>query len=276
MCAGLLCLTTQAAAQPASPVSAAGNPAARPLNLTDERSYLLHGALRAGDGLVELRTRFGRDNVTSAELDGAEGGTTRGIVLFAKDPQRRAELFMQDEKLRGIASLRISGTSSRWHLGNGIKPGQTLAQLAAMNGKPVSFNGLDLDYGGTVTDWHGGKLAPSKGAAVFVSVGLTHAEEASGYPQGKDSYRSEDRRYPKQGSLLFVGQLLLSFPHPDRQPSSIERAIGRKGAARISLRIATPAARLAPQPPAPQTSNNPTPATARTRSACTPSQTASR
>lgn len=214
LCAGLLCLTAQVSAAPPAGSQTAVASDVAPLNLADERSYLLPGALRAGDGLVELRTRFGKDNVTIAELDGAEGETTRGVVLFAKDPQRRAELFMQDEKLRGIASVRISGTSSRWHLGNGIKPGLTLARLAAMNGKPLTFNGLDWDYGGTITDWHGGKLTPPKDAAMFVSVGLTHAEDASGYPQGEDSYRSDDRRYPKQGTVLYVGQLLLSFPQP--------------------------------------------------------------
>ncbi len=211
LCTGLLCMTAHGlAAAPRVVKTGDTNPV--PLNLADERSYLLPGALHARDGLVELRTRFGQGNVTVAELDGAEGETMRGIVLFAKDPQRRAELFMQDETLRGIASVRVSGASSRWHLANGIKPGLTLLRIAAMNGRPVTFNGLDWDYGGTITDWHGGALAPAKDASVFVSVGLTHAEDASGYPLGEGDYRSDDRRYPKQGTVLYVGQLLLSFP----------------------------------------------------------------
>ncbi len=221
LCVGLICMTAQASAaapRPAVPATKAGDADLAPLNLADERSYALPGALRARDGLTELRARFGKDNVTIEELDGAEGETTRGIVLFAKDPERRAELFMQgdmhDEALRGIAMVRVSGASSRWHLDNGIRPGLTLAQLAAMNGKPVTFNGLDWDYGGTVTDWHGGTLAPAKDAPIFVSVGLTHAEDARGYPLGEGDYRSDDRRYPQQGAVLYVGQLLLSFPAP--------------------------------------------------------------
>lgn len=221
LCAGLACVTAQAPAaapRPATPATRAGDTGLAPLDLADERSYALPGALRARDGLTELRTRFGKGNVTIEEIDGAEGETTRGIVLFAKDPERRAELFMQgdmqDASLRGIAMVRVSGASSRWHLDNGIRPGLTLARIAAMNGKPVTFNGLDWDYGGTVTDWHGGKLALPENAPVFVSVGLTHAEEARGYPLGEGEYRSDDRRYPKQGAVLYVGQLLLSFPAP--------------------------------------------------------------
>ena len=194
LCAGLMCMTAQASAaapRPALPATKASDTSPVPLNLADERSYLLPGALHARDGLVELRTRFGQGNVTVAELDGAEGETTRGIAM-----------------------VRVSGASSRWHLDNGIRPGLTLARLAAMNGKPVTFNGLDWDYGGTVTDWHGGTLAPAKDASVFMSVGLTHAEDASGYPLGEGDYRSDDRRYPKQGTVLFVGQLSLSFPAP--------------------------------------------------------------
>lgn len=31
----------------------------------------------------------------------------------------------------------------------------TLAELVKRNGAPISFYGLDWDYGGSVQDWHG-------------------------------------------------------------------------------------------------------------------------
>lgn len=218
LCAALPCLAApvHAASPPPAPPSAhkAATAGVTPLDLADARSYRLPGALRARDTLADLRTRFGKANVTVETLDGAEGETSPGVVLFADDPARRAELFMQDDTLRGIASVRVSGAASRWHLDNGIRPGLTLARLAAMNGKPVTFNGLDWDYGGTVTDWHGGALAPAKNPPVFVSVALTHAGNASGYPQGEGDYRSDSKRYPRQGTVLTVGQLMLTFPDP--------------------------------------------------------------
>lgn len=148
------------------------------------------------------------------DIDGAEGETSRGIVLFADDPARRAEIFPQDAtKLRGIASIRVSGKQSRWHLDNGIHLGMTLAELAAANGKAVTFSGLDWDYGGGILDWHGGRLAPREGDTLFRSVVLSHDEEsqADSFPLGDGEFRSDDTRYPRQGKALFVGQLTLSF-----------------------------------------------------------------
>ena len=132
-------------------------------------------------------------------------------------PLRRAEIFPQDDAtLSGIASIRVSGTTSRWQLDNGLRLGMTLAELVAANGKPVSFSGLGWDYGGGILDWHGGRLAPPDGGTLFFAVGLTHGEvsDDDSIPAGDSQFRSDDARYPRQGTILFVGQLLVSFPTP--------------------------------------------------------------
>ncbi|TDR45781.1 hypothetical protein DFR29_104209 [Tahibacter aquaticus] len=203
------------AAAAASPARAAGE---TPADLAADATYLLPGLLRKDSSLDTLRRRFGAEHVKAADIDGAEGETLRGIVLFADDPLRRAEIFPQDDtKLRGIASIRISGKQSRWHLDNGVHLGMTLAELAAANGKAVTFSGLDWDYGGSILDWHGGRLAPRDGDTLFRSVVLSHDEEsqANRFPLGDGEFRSDDRRYPQQGKALFVGQLTLSFIEAD-------------------------------------------------------------
>jgi hypothetical protein len=219
-----------AAAASAKPPTAESAPAKNPASSsTDVREpkaaqpsadagYRLPGALHKDLSLDDLRRRFGAANVTVAQIDGAEGETFRGIVLFADDPARRAEIFPQDDaNLRGIATIRVSGTQSRWQLDNGVHLGMTLAELVAANGKPVSFSGLDWDYGGGISDWHGGRLAPTDSGTVFVAVGLTHGDlgESDSIPLGDSEFRSDDARYPQQGKLLFVGQLTVSFPAPD-------------------------------------------------------------
>lgn len=193
-------------------------PAATPADLSADSTYLLPGLLHKDSSLDTLRRRFGAEHVKVTDIDGAEGETSRGIVLFADDPVRRAEIFPQDDaKLRGITSIRVSGKQSRWHLDNGVHLGMTLAELVAANGKAVTFSGLDWDYGGGILDWHGGRLAPREGDTLFRSVVLSHGEEsqADSFPLGDAEFRSDDVRYPRQGKTLFVGQLTLSFIDAD-------------------------------------------------------------
>jgi len=180
----------------------------------DDAAYRLPGSLHKDMSLDDLRRRFGVANVTVTDIDGAEGATFRGIVLFPDDPTRRAEIFPQnDATLRGISSIRLSGTTSRWQLDNGLRLGMTLAELVAANGKPVSFSGLDWDYGGGIRDWHGGRLDTPPSSTVFVAVSLTYGDidEGDSIPTGDSEFRSDDARYPRQGRILFIGQLMVSF-----------------------------------------------------------------
>lgn len=184
---------------------------AEPADLAADATYALPGLIHADRSLDDLRTLFGAKHVKLAEIDAAEGETALGIVLFADDPTRRAELFFRDpERRSGIDGLRVRASRSRWHLDNGIHIGMTLAELVRANGMPVSFGGLDWDYGGGITDWHGGKFA-QKEQAPFRTVLLDHAEDAKGYPMGEGAFRSDDPRYPQQGKVLRVGEIGVSF-----------------------------------------------------------------
>ena len=187
---------------------------ATPADLAADATWRLPGLIGRDTTLDTLRRRFGSANVTIATIDGAEGETAKGIVLFADDPARKAELFVQDEEhVRGIASIRVTGQHSLWHFDSGVRPGMRLADLVALNGQPITFTGLDWDDGGSVDDWHKGRLARRPGDPVFRSVSLTHDEAADGsFQSGEAHYRSDDRRYPKQGTILLVGQLEVSFP----------------------------------------------------------------
>jgi len=179
-----------------------------PADLADEQSYALPGLLRAELNVDNLRQLFGEANVQLADLDGAEGEAIPGAVLFAADPARRAEVFFRNpEQHSGIDSVRVLDESSRWHLAGGVHPGMSLADLVQANAAPVSFLGLDWDYGGVVTDWHGGKAAPAGGTVRLASS----SPQTSQYPVGEDTFRSDDPHYPKQGELLRVSEIGMGF-----------------------------------------------------------------
>jgi hypothetical protein len=183
-----------------------------------ESTLVLPGGLTPDLGIDDLRRRFGAANVSVMQIDGAEGEQFEGIVLFDADPQRRAEIFPRDAAtLHGIESIRVSGTASRWQLDNGVRLGTTLDELVALNGKPISFSGMDWDYGGSVLEWHGGRLAPREGDAVFRGITLAHRDDApdGSIPLGDGEFRSDDPAYPRQGGTLYVGRIVVSFIAPD-------------------------------------------------------------
>lgn len=190
-----------------------------PADLSADATYLLPGAFAPDIRLEQLERRFGKANVQVGDVPGAEGETSRGAILFPDDPTRRAYLYFQDEeKLSGLQLVRVLDTNSRWHFADGVRIGMPLSELVAMNGKPIRFYGFDWDYGGVVTDWNGGKLAPAvQKDAISLGIRLGRVEDApdNAYPSGDGEFASDDKRYPKLGSVAIVGEISASFPGED-------------------------------------------------------------
>ena len=112
---------------------------------------------------------FGRANVVTTDLDGPEGQTEKGWVVFPKDPKRRLEIFWWGEgRKRRPASVRVpdgSGWALKAHPSaiETLKRGSTLVEVEAANGGPFALSGFGWDYGGLSNDWKGGKLDKIEG-----------------------------------------------------------------------------------------------------------------
>lgn len=203
--------------EPATPVPAVA--ATEPATESSERveDWILPGSLGPLTTRLQLEARFGKSNVREETFDGPEGdGSHQVLVIFPDDPRKRLELVQDaDNPDAPIVELRISGPASQWHGRDGLRPGMSLAELVALNGAPVSFYGLAWDYGGSVQDWHGGKLANPVDASTFHRVTLAPREglDIAGLPQGDSSFRSDDRALPMIGKDLVVAQLGISWPH---------------------------------------------------------------
>lgn len=111
-----------------------------------------------------LVKRFGRENVVNAKLDGAEGETTPGTVVYPKDPSRRLEITWWDTaRRRGLSGITVRG-KSEWMVRTPGRARDTvglrisLAELEEANEKPFQISGFGWDYGGYATDWKDGKL----------------------------------------------------------------------------------------------------------------------
>lgn len=178
--------TTPAAAVPAAPTSEAAKPSAPPPAI---EALTLATLIRTDDTLVSAQKRLGDANVVARELDGAEGETFPGWMLYPDDPARTVEVFL-DESGAHPAMLRIRSETSTWTRADGIRIGLTTNELQAMNGKPFEFTGFDWDYGGAITDWHGGKLAPGERHAGAIRL-CPPEETPDGYPSGDSSFQSD-------------------------------------------------------------------------------------
>ncbi|MGH8060467.1 MAG: hypothetical protein ACREO7_00420 [Pseudoxanthomonas sp.] len=167
--------------------------------------------------MQDLQHRFGAGNVKVEEIPGAEGESFRGVLLFPDDPSRRATVYFQDpQNLLGLAMVSIDEDRSEWKLASGVGIGMSLAGLRRINGKPFTFSGFDWDYGGTIIDWHGGKLAPAGNEAVFARIQLRMPQGDVGdkaYPQGDSRFSSDDPRWADLG--ITVGGISVSFPGED-------------------------------------------------------------
>jgi hypothetical protein len=166
---------------------------------------------------AQLEARFGKANLREETFDGAEGmGTYPVLVAFPDDPAKRLELLLDaDNKDAPIQELRVTGQASQWHDATGLRTGMSLAELVALNGAPVSFYGLAWDYGGTVQDWHVGKLANAVGNPLFrrVTLAARTGADQDALPQGDATFRSDDPKWANAGRDLVVGELGISWPH---------------------------------------------------------------
>lgn len=225
--AGALCACAPAP-QPApagKPVAAAPEAAPAPMPAKVEtakvaaapETWELPGGLGPLTTRLELDARFGKANVREETFDGAEGiGTYPALVVFPDDPRKRLELVLDaDNPDAPIRELRVPSDDSLWHDASGLRTGMDLDALVALNGAPVTFYGLDWDYGGTVQDWNGGKLANGVGERLFHRVTLGARKDAAGaeLPSGDAAFRSDDAKWPTIGKDLVVAELGISWPH---------------------------------------------------------------
>lgn len=100
---------------------------------------------------------FGAENVEARiEVDSVEGVPVFGTLVYGDDPDRKIAFQWFDEaNTRFVSYVDLPPTLAT---PEGLYVGQTAAEVAALNGEPVSFAGFWWDYGGYVFLHEGGKL----------------------------------------------------------------------------------------------------------------------
>lgn len=109
------------------------------------------------DDLVRL---FGAPNVQDLQIEGPEGETYLGTVVFPSDPLRRFKIVWQDLPGKRVAAeISVEGEKSVWKTPQGLTLGMSLKDLEKINGGAFSMTGYEWDYGGRIVSWGVGSLA---------------------------------------------------------------------------------------------------------------------
>lgn len=103
---------------------------------------------------ASITNLYGVANVLDTSIYIGEGQSMEGLLLFPNTENELAIITIPDDR----TIFRVQQPNTAWKTPEGITIGTTLQELVEMNGKPINFYGFDWDYGGTVSNWNGGKL----------------------------------------------------------------------------------------------------------------------
>ena len=165
------------------------------------------GGIRPEMTILEIEQLYGPENVVTTQVELGEGTTAPGYRLF---PGQRDEVLLLLGEDKRPANIVVRQPAARWY---SPKPALLimqlrLSELIRSNGRPFTFTGFDWDYGGTVTDWHGGRL---EGTQVRLSYAVERLP-AGGLPPellGDRTIMSDDPLLDELG--LFVSEFTVGL-----------------------------------------------------------------
>jgi hypothetical protein len=142
---------------------------------------------------ASLVKAFGKSNVVLRDVGIGEGETVKASVIFPRDKARHIEVLWISEKARRNPSEIRVGDGSAWRTTHGVAAKMSLAEVEALNGKPFRLYGFGFDYGGTVLDWEGGRLAARDGGCTLsLRFTMREAADNSGIYGEERSFMSDD------------------------------------------------------------------------------------
>jgi len=149
-------------------------------------------------------------------IDGPEGSTLDATLLFPDDPTRRLVVLWQDETRREKPAAVIVRDDSEWVGPGGVRLGDELGEVEAINGAPFDVLGFGWDYGGAAS-FPAGTLADIPGACVLsLSFDLDWTKEYG--PEfdpimGDQQLRSDDAQL--RAAAPKVAEIIVGYPSED-------------------------------------------------------------
>ena len=191
---------------PAAPETApAPTPDPEPSNPAESREWVageFFGAIKEDTAEADVKRIYGAANVKKGKQYLGEGEEINALIVYGGT----ADEFTV---VQAEGSKRITIVGKNWRSPEGIHIGTTLAELAKINGKPVTFYGFEWDYGGTIGGWNGGKLRGLEDHAL-----LRLEEPAVGYEesiQGDREFTTDDPAAKRLAPKAKLAEIVLTF-----------------------------------------------------------------
>ncbi|MEM6628278.1 MAG: SH3 domain-containing protein [Bacteroidota bacterium] len=136
-----------------------GTPAVNP----EWEKYLISPGKRVGSIKLntteeQLVTLFGPGMVSRGTVNTSSVNREAATLIY---PNSTDELYLtwKDENRTQVKAVYIDKQGGKWKTQEGLQIGMSLSDLCKINEAPISFYGLDWEYGGTVQSWKKGRLA---------------------------------------------------------------------------------------------------------------------
>ena len=176
-----------------------------PPNPAESREWVageFFGAIKEDTAEADVKRIYGAANVKKGKQYLGEGEEINALIVYGGT----ADEFTV---VQAEGSKRITIVGKNWRSPEGIHIGTTLAELAKINGKPVTFYGFEWDYGGTITGWNGGNLRNLEDHAV-----LRLAFPEVGYEEslaGDSEFTTDNPAAKRMAPKTQLGQIILTF-----------------------------------------------------------------
>jgi len=166
------------------------------------------------DSARTLLRRFGRQ-ARMEEIGTGEGETQRGVVLFPNDPRRRIEVLFWGSTRHGPQSVQFHEARAPWTVA-GIRISDTLESVSRRNGRAMSMQQFDADYGGMLHSFNGGRLESVMGdCEPMITFSPTHGTGYSNSLSGDGAIESDHPDMAR--ARAYVSVLGLHFLPPTDQ-----------------------------------------------------------
>ncbi|MCX6318684.1 MAG: hypothetical protein NTW29_15490 [Bacteroidetes bacterium] len=111
-----------------------------------------------------LRT-YGKERVTDENMYRAPDSDEMVMKTIINKGKRDEIVIQWDDSSfhQKILAVEAGQENHPFKTSDGVHYGTTLAELVTINGASISFSGFGWDFGGLLTDFHGGKLAYKEG-----------------------------------------------------------------------------------------------------------------
>ena len=160
---------------------------------------------------------FGAENVVTGTVPGPEGTELIATTVFPDDPERSMEFgWFDEENFTRLSYVELSPSQTT---PGGVRIGQTVAEVEALNGQPFEVGGFWWDYGG-YANIESGTLAELEGGC-HLSIRFSPGES---YPDDTDvTSVSGEVQVSSDDPLLAeidtrVQVLAIGYPWPDDLP----------------------------------------------------------